>query len=231
MVTAVPKEIPYCPPEFHQESKKGTLYKPAIISQEKTPATIEADQILLAPQQLVTKSNPANFNNNTNRIPKMPKSLATTMPAFGGKIGEIGTVWTSLANSLKIHNQLIEKDKNNYLHSLMRGDALQTFKNITSPNRKNLGEILTVIRKKTRGTSVNCYSETQVSLTGLQSGKPEVNWFSRRNPETSEGCIRSCRSSNHWAIHLCQNASPPEENNQPVAFWEWHIWRVCVASW
>ena len=30
----------------------------------------------------------------------------------------------------------------------MRGDVLQTFKNITSPNRGNLGEILTVFRKK-----------------------------------------------------------------------------------
>ena len=30
----------------------------------------------------------------------------------------------------------------------MRGDALQTFKNITSPNRENLGGILTVFRRK-----------------------------------------------------------------------------------
>ena len=30
----------------------------------------------------------------------------------------------------------------------MRGDALQTFKNITSPNRDNLGEVLTVLRRK-----------------------------------------------------------------------------------
>ena len=30
----------------------------------------------------------------------------------------------------------------------MRGDALQTFKNIASPKRENLGEILTVLRKK-----------------------------------------------------------------------------------
>ena len=30
----------------------------------------------------------------------------------------------------------------------MRGDALQTFKNITNPNRENLGEILTVFRRK-----------------------------------------------------------------------------------
>ena len=30
----------------------------------------------------------------------------------------------------------------------MRGDALQTFKNITSPNRESLGEMLTVFRRK-----------------------------------------------------------------------------------
>ena len=30
----------------------------------------------------------------------------------------------------------------------MRGDALQTFKNIGSPNRENLTEILTVFRRK-----------------------------------------------------------------------------------
>ena len=30
----------------------------------------------------------------------------------------------------------------------MRSDALQTFKNITNPNRENLGEILTVYRRK-----------------------------------------------------------------------------------
>ena len=29
----------------------------------------------------------------------------------------------------------------------MRGDALQTFKNLTSPNKENLGEILTVFRR------------------------------------------------------------------------------------
>ena len=30
----------------------------------------------------------------------------------------------------------------------MRGDALQIFKSITSPNRENLGEVLTVFRRK-----------------------------------------------------------------------------------
>ena len=30
----------------------------------------------------------------------------------------------------------------------MRGDVLQTFKNITSPNREKMGEVLTVFRRK-----------------------------------------------------------------------------------
>ena len=49
---------------------------------------------------------------------------------------------------MQIHNQLREEDKLNYFHSLFGGDALQTFKNITSPNREFFGEILTVFRKK-----------------------------------------------------------------------------------
>ena len=49
---------------------------------------------------------------------------------------------------LKIHNQLAEEDKINYFHCLMRGDALQTFKNITSRNKQNLGEIMTAFPRK-----------------------------------------------------------------------------------
>ena len=50
--------------------------------------------------------------------------------------------------SLKIHNQLTEEDKINYFHSLVPGDALQTFNNISSRNRENLTDILTEFRRK-----------------------------------------------------------------------------------
>ena len=48
--------------------------------------------------------------------------------------------------SPKIQNQLTEDARINYFHSLMRGDALQTFKNISGPTQDNLGEILAVFR-------------------------------------------------------------------------------------
>ena len=70
------------------------------------------------------------------------------MPTFDGKSEKFELFEDLLQTSLKIHNQLTEEDRINYFHSLMRGDALQTFKNINGPTRENLGEILAVFRRK-----------------------------------------------------------------------------------
>ena len=148
-MTATQEEIPYCSPTTSsgKQNKARSTSQPQFRS-ENTPATIEADQILLALQQLVTNSNSANFNKNISRISKLPKSLTTTKPTFDGKSEKFELFEDLFQTSLKIHNQLTEEDKKNYFHSLMRGDALQTFKNITSPNIEKLGEILTVFRRR-----------------------------------------------------------------------------------
>ena len=149
MVTAVQEEIPYCSSGISSgKQKKARSTSQPHFRSENTPATVEADQILLALQQLATNSNSANVNNNSNRISKLPKSLTTTMPTFDGKSEKFELFEDLFQTSLKIHKQLTEEDKINYFHSLMRGDALQTFKNIGSPNRENLTEILTVFRRK-----------------------------------------------------------------------------------
>ena len=70
------------------------------------------------------------------------------MLRFDGKSESFEKFKDLFQTSLKFHNQLTEGDKIKYFHSLMRGDALQTFKNVTSPNREKLGEILTVFRRK-----------------------------------------------------------------------------------
>ena len=143
------EEIPYCSTSTSSgKQKKARSTSQPQFRSENTPATLEADQILLALQQLTTNSNSANFNNNINRIAKLPKSLTTTMSTFDEKSEKFELFEDLFQTSLKIHNQLIEEDKINYFHSLMRGDALQTFKNITSHNRENLAEILTVLRRK-----------------------------------------------------------------------------------
>ena len=147
--TATQEEIPYCSPTTSSgKQKKARSTSQPQFRSENTPATIEAHPILLALQQLATNSNSANFNNNIDRISKLPKSLTTTMPTFDGKSEKFELFEDLFQTSLKIHNQLTEEDKINHFHSLMRGDALQTFKNITSPNRENLVEILTVFGRK-----------------------------------------------------------------------------------
>ena len=149
MVTRTQEEIPYCPLFTSSGKRKRALStsQPQFRT-ENTLVTIEKDQVLLGLQQLVTNSSSANFNNNFNRISKLPKSLTTAMPTVDGKSEKFELFEDLFQTNLKIHNQLTEEDKRNYFHSLMSGDALQTFKNITSPNREILGEIMIVFRRK-----------------------------------------------------------------------------------
>ena len=70
------------------------------------------------------------------------------MPTFDGKSEKFELFEDLFQTSLKIHNQLTQEDKINYFQSLMRGDALQTFKKTTTPNRENFREILTVFCRK-----------------------------------------------------------------------------------
>ena len=149
MTTETQEEITYCSPgtSTGKPKKARSTSQPHFCS-ENTPLTIEADQILSAPRQLATNSNSANFNNNISRISILPKPLTITRPTFDGKSEEIELFEDLFRTSLKAHKQLIKEEKINFFQSLMRGHALQTFKNITSPNKENLGEILTGFRTK-----------------------------------------------------------------------------------
>ena len=148
-MTGMHDEVTYCSPSISsgKQKKNRSTSQPQFRS-ENTPATIEADQILLALQQLANKNTSANFHNNINRISKLPKSLTTTMPTFDGKSEKVEMFEDLLQTSLKVYNESTEDDGFNYFHSLMRGDALQTFKKINGPTRENLGEILAVFRRK-----------------------------------------------------------------------------------
>ena len=70
------------------------------------------------------------------------------MSIFDEKSGKIELFEDLFQTNSKILNQLAEEDKINNFQSFMRGDSLQTFINITNPNRDKLGEVLTVFRRK-----------------------------------------------------------------------------------
>ena len=91
----------------------------------------------------------------------MPISLRTTTPTLDGKSEKLELFENLFQTKLKIHNHFTQEDEVNCFHYFMCGDALQTFKNVSSPNRENLAEILTVSCKKTYQTTVSGYVETQ----------------------------------------------------------------------
>ena len=70
------------------------------------------------------------------------------MPTFDVESEKFEPFEDLFQTSLKIHNRLTQDDGINYFHSLMRRDALQTFKNNNGPTRENLGEPLAVFRRK-----------------------------------------------------------------------------------
>ena len=79
------------------------------------------------------------------------------MPTFDAKSEKFELFEDLFQKRLIIHNQLREENKITYFHSLMHGDALQTFKSISSRNRENLTEILTFFGRK--------YGEPQSTAT------------------------------------------------------------------
>ena len=107
MVTGVHEEITYCSPSTTsgKQKKNRSTNQPQFLS-ENTPATIEADQILLAFHQLANNNRSAIFHNNINRLSKLPKSLTTTMPTFDGKSEKFELFEDLYQTSLKIHIQL-----------------------------------------------------------------------------------------------------------------------------
>ena len=221
MVTGVHEEVMYCSPSTSSgKQKKNRFTSQPQFRSENTPATIEADQTLLALQQLANNNNSADFHNNINRISKLPKSLTTTMPTFDGKSEKFELFEDLFQTSLKIHNQLTEEDRINYFHSLMRGDALQTFKNIIGPTRKNLGKILAVFRRK--------YVQPQSMATAKHKFQKLVF-----NP-ANQKLVDFLENFKNWLkthsellpmplFHICQDATAPEKINKSGPFGKWHI--------
>ena len=221
---ATQEEIPYCSPTTSSsKQKKARSTSLPQFRSETTPATIEADEILLALQQSATNSNSANFNNNISRISKLPKSLTTTMPTFDGKFEKIELFEDLFQTGLKIHNQLTEEDKINYFHSLMRGDALQTFKNITSPNRENLGEILTMFRRKNvKPQSMATAKHKFQRLVFNPANQKLIDFLDELQKLAKDAFGVAAQAIIEQFVYAKMPLSP-EEINQPGAFGKWHV--------
>ena len=208
IVKGVRDDFPYWSPGFSSRKQKKTRSTSQTrFCSGNTPAKSEADQILSVLQHWATNRNYANFSNNINGISKLPNSPATKTPTFDRK-PEKFELFEDLFQ--KIHSQLTEGDKINYFHSLMRGDKLQTFKNITSLNREILVETLTVFRSKNSKPKSKATAKHKFQRLFFNPANQKLIDLLDELQKLAKDAF-GCRSSDQRRIHTCQNASPPEE--------------------
>ena len=148
-MTGVQVELLFCSPGSSSgKQKEARSTSQQQFCSENFIATIEIDQISLVLQQMASINKFANFNNSIDRISKLPKSFTTTTLIFNVKQENFELFEDLFQTSLKVQNNLTEEVRIHYLDSVMLGDDLQTFKNMSSPSKKSLAEVLTVFRKK-----------------------------------------------------------------------------------
>ena len=81
-------------------------------------------------------------------LPRLPKALSTTMPTFDGRNDKFEHFEDLFMTSLKVYPNTSEEEQIHYFHSLLRGDALQTYRNMTDANRATLDDIITTFRRR-----------------------------------------------------------------------------------
>ena len=108
-MTGLHEEVTYCSPSTSSGNSKRyrSISQPKFRS-KNTPATIKADEFLLALQQLANSNNSLNFHDNINRISKLQKLPTTTMPTFDGKSEKFELFEDLFQTSLKLHIPLTE---------------------------------------------------------------------------------------------------------------------------
>ena len=109
----------------------------------------------------------------------------------------------------------------------MRCDALQTFKNITSPNRENLGEILTVLRRKyVKPQSIATVKHKFPRLVLKPANQKLIDFLDELQKLAKDAFGVAAQATIEEFIKAKMR---PTWKNQSIKR-EWHIRTDCVAS-
>ena len=122
------------------------------------------------------------------------------MPTFDRNSGKFELFEDPFQTTSKLHSQLTDEDNIDYFHSLMRGDALNTFKGITrhQPQQREIGRDHDCFPQEILQTPITGDGETQFLIK-----RTKIYLIFQPTPEISQGGIRSCRSSNQRETHTC----------------------------
>ena len=78
----------------------------------------------------------------------MPKALTTSLSTFDGKNEKFELFEDLFRNNIRMHPHLTEIQRINYFHSLLRGEALQAFRNLDDAKKNSLEDIMTTCRRR-----------------------------------------------------------------------------------
>ena len=109
---------------------------------ETTTPTIPSDPITRLAEVLV------GMNNRPSAQTLMVRPVSTTTLTFDGKSEKFELFEDLFHTMIKMQPDMTETMKINHFHSLLRKNALQTFRNINTANRQTLEDILAVFRRK-----------------------------------------------------------------------------------
>ena len=88
------------------------------------------------------------MNNRPSAQTLMVRPVSTTTLTFDGKSEKLELFEDLFHTMIKMQPDMTEAIKRNHFHSLLRKNALQTFRNINTANRHTLEDILAVFRRK-----------------------------------------------------------------------------------
>ena len=109
---------------------------------ETTGPTTPSDPINRLAEVLV------GMNNRPSAQTLMVRPVSTTTLTFDGKSEKFELFEDLFHTMIKMQPDMTETMKINHFHSLLRKNALQTFRNINTANRQTLEDILAVFRRK-----------------------------------------------------------------------------------
>ena len=109
---------------------------------ETTPSNTSPDPINRLAEVLV------GMNNRPSAQTLMVRPVSTTTLTFDAKSEKFELFEDLFHTMIKMQPDMTEAMKINHFHSLLRKNALQTFRNINTANRQTLEDILAVFRRK-----------------------------------------------------------------------------------
>ena len=111
------------------------------VSEATTPTT-PSDHINRLAEVLVV------INNRPSAQTLMVRPVSTTTLTFDGKSEKFELFEDLFHTMIRMQPDMTEAKKINHFHSLLRKNALETFRNIITANRQTLEDILAVFRRK-----------------------------------------------------------------------------------